>query len=358
MKTSKNISKGAVLLCLLWVFLLAVHPLPAAAAEELIIDYAFSENAGFINASHGIDHDGPPNDTAEALLVVPVIPDPGFEGYLEGFLWGENIGWVKLGLGDTPYSNPPRTDSWGVNITDTVPPGPGSPGRRFLSGRAWSETSGWIVFDLPVDTSYDVYRPILDLDNGDLSGTVWSENLGWIRLRGGVYSGNDLFGLGTPPAIVAAGGGGVSEGDCQVTFRIELNKPPMRTTQVDIDYTTTDGTASGGTDCTGGADYITESGSSPVDPATISGPAEDQYDVVVDLCNDRQEESDETFSFDLSNAKLIYGTIEIALDIDLDTVGANLQDDDYPLDVSVIGGGSVTSTGRPDPMVYCGPSGA
>jgi len=59
--------------------------------------------------------------------------------FLEGFVWGENVGWINVGDGTptngTDYANVNGTD-FGVNVL----------GDNDLDGFAWGENIGWINF--------------------------------------------------------------------------------------------------------------------------------------------------------------------------------------------------------------------
>jgi len=86
--------------------------------------------------------------------------------FLSGYVWSENLGWIKLGNGNGPYANTSASD-WGVNIDAGA-----------LSGYAWSETAGWISFSTAQASAS------IDRQTGLFSGYAWSENLGWIHLGG------------------------------------------------------------------------------------------------------------------------------------------------------------------------------
>ncbi|MFO0830813.1 MAG: hypothetical protein U0637_03110 [Phycisphaerales bacterium] len=121
---------------------------------------SWSENCGWMNW-----HDaGPaPGDQGAVLHLSG--------GFLSGFVWCENIGWVGLGAGDGPYANT-SGDNAGVNV---------DPGSGVLTGLAWGENVGWINFgggalaEPPVPAR-------LDIDAMRLRGYAWGENIGWINL--------------------------------------------------------------------------------------------------------------------------------------------------------------------------------
>lgn len=132
--------------CLAVVGLL-VNPAAFAAGISASGQYAWSENAGWLNfnATNGN---------------VQVYPD-----HLEGFVWAENLGWIRLGShsggGAYTYANTSNT-TYGVNHD----------GHGQLSGYAWSENAGWIHFQgVTIDA------------NGLFDGHAWGENVGYIHFR-------------------------------------------------------------------------------------------------------------------------------------------------------------------------------
>jgi hypothetical protein len=94
--------------------------------------------------------------------------------HLEGFAWGENIGWIKLGIHQSENGCDPHhyqnTDhyNWGVNRNGNL-----------LSGYAWSKNVGWFNFAPQCDGCEPV---TLNKDTGEFKGYVWSERAGWIQL--------------------------------------------------------------------------------------------------------------------------------------------------------------------------------
>lgn len=165
--------------------LLAAGPL--FAAEIHTTDkYAWSETAGWINhrATHG---------------QVQVFSD-----HLEGFAWGEGIGWVKLGShsggGTHSYANTGAAD-WGVNRDEA--------GK--LSGYGWSETSGWVNF-------HPTHGQVaIDIATGRFSGYAWGEGIGWVHFA------NDLpeYRVALEPlalAVQAGVGGSASGGGSFIPF--------------------------------------------------------------------------------------------------------------------------------------------
>ncbi len=90
----------------------------------------------------------------------------GANGYISGYVWAENVGWIKLGSGTGPYANSDATN-WGVNMDAS--------GK--LSGYAWSSHVGWINFS-PTHGGVTVSTV-----NGRFDGYAWGENIGWIRFQ-------------------------------------------------------------------------------------------------------------------------------------------------------------------------------
>jgi hypothetical protein len=112
--------------------------------------YAWSETAGWTNwhATHA------------CVTVAPT--------YLAGYVWAENIGWIKLGSdGGGPYNND-ASDDWGVNRNS---------GTGALSGYAWSENAGWINFN-PTHS-----QVTMDTGTGEFDGYAWAENIGYIHFQ-------------------------------------------------------------------------------------------------------------------------------------------------------------------------------
>jgi hypothetical protein len=99
---------------------------------------------------------------------VTVVED-GANGYLKGFAWAENIGWIKLGAGAGagPYANTSATD-WGVNMDAA----------GNLSGYGWSSHAGWVNFHATHG------QVTIDPATGAFDGFAWGENVGWISFKG------------------------------------------------------------------------------------------------------------------------------------------------------------------------------
>jgi hypothetical protein len=91
----------------------------------------------------------------------------GANGYLTGYVWAENVGWIKLGAGTGPYANTGAGD-WGVNMDAS----------GNLSGYAWSSHVGWINFH-PSHGQVTV-----STGTGRFDGFAWGENIGWIHFKG------------------------------------------------------------------------------------------------------------------------------------------------------------------------------
>ncbi len=94
------------------------------------------------------------------------VVSAGADGYLSGYVWAENIGWIKLGSGTGLYANNGFTE-WGVNMDAS--------GK--LSGYAWSSQTGWINFH----SSHG--QVTVNTTTGRFDGYAWGENIGWIHFR-------------------------------------------------------------------------------------------------------------------------------------------------------------------------------
>jgi hypothetical protein len=122
--------------------------------------YSYSENCGWMNwrdsgspaASQGVDV---------------------HSTYLTGFIWCENIGYIRTGNGPAAgpeYANADASDA-GVNIDAS----------GNLSGLGWGENVGWINFSGgAMATPPNPAR--LDKGAARLRGYAWGENIGWINL--------------------------------------------------------------------------------------------------------------------------------------------------------------------------------
>ncbi|OGO29078.1 MAG: hypothetical protein A2Z16_16660 [Chloroflexi bacterium RBG_16_54_18] len=117
--------------------------------------YAWNTSAGWINFK---------SPMSEATV---------YKDHLEGIIWGENIGWIRLGShvdgGAFTYANT-AADNYGVNRT---PDGK-------LSGYAWGTNVGWINFNPP--SGGVTIDPL-----GVFDGYAWGENVGWIKFKGSGY---------------------------------------------------------------------------------------------------------------------------------------------------------------------------
>lgn len=318
MTTTGRGSRRAPLLGLVAALLL-VAAARSGAAEIALSDYGWSENAGYLRASHGI------------TTAAPALVD-GASAYLKGYLWGENIGWVKLGVGSGPYVNT-STGNWGVNAT---PRSGGNPGA--LSGRAWSETTGWI--DFKPNCAGDV-QPCgggtIDWDTGNLDGYVWSENIGWLHLAGGSWTGGGrLYTVGTVPTasvtdVPGAGQPDVLERDCSMPFTVTLDKPPIRDTEVSVGFAAEEIAPPS---ALAGQDFTAATGA-----VTITGPTATSGVLAVPLLNDRSVgEGDEYLRLRLAPAAGGQYTLGVS-----EAIG-RITDDDRTLQVAVLGDGSVTSS--------------
>ena len=144
---------GAAVAYLTAALLAALSAALPAADIATSAQYAWSENAGWLNLKAT-------NGTAAV-----------YSDHLEGYAWAENLGWVRLGTatsgGSHTYTNTSNTD-YGVNRNSLT---------GALSGYAWSENAGWLNF-----ASANGGAMSADAVTGAIDGYAWSENLGWVRL--------------------------------------------------------------------------------------------------------------------------------------------------------------------------------
>jgi len=118
-------------------------------------------------------------------------------GYLSGYIWCENTGWICLGDG-TPangssYANNSATD-YGVNRNQ---------GTGKLSGYGWSENAGWVNFSPSDGGVYVSTTGILGDAGCSLGGRAWCENTGWVCFSSSVYK---VRTSAMPPAPTIAAG--------------------------------------------------------------------------------------------------------------------------------------------------------
>ncbi len=113
--------------------------------------YAWSENSGWFSFK-----------SAHAPATV-------YDDHLEGYVWAENIGFVRLGThtggGTHNYGNSSAGD-YGVN---------NSSGN--LTGYGWSENVGWINFN-PSGSQVTV-----NATTGEFDGYAWAENIGYVHFK-------------------------------------------------------------------------------------------------------------------------------------------------------------------------------
>ena len=152
-KTISLIGKfGLVLLLLAGLWCAPQSAMASTGNIDTSDKYAWSENTGWHNF----------HPTGGGVTAAEV-----FETYLTGFVWAENIGYIKLGNDSGgPYNNTNSSD-WGVNHD----------GSGNLSGYAWSENVGWINFN-PSDSQVNIGTA-----DGSFDGYAWAENIGWIHFK-------------------------------------------------------------------------------------------------------------------------------------------------------------------------------
>ena len=157
MKTTVGCRATTCLAALAWA--LAPASAPQARAGNSGTDparkHAWAENIGWLNAA--------PTNARTAT-----VRFDGDSGWLAGYVWSGNVGWIKLGSeAGGPYLNT-EAGNWGVNMA--------ADGE--LSGYAWGENIGWIRF------CQTYGKPAVNTSDGAFSGHAWGENIGWISLNG------------------------------------------------------------------------------------------------------------------------------------------------------------------------------
>lgn len=118
--------------------------------------HAWGENIGLLNFADAGDPAGSQGVFAQSE-------------YLEGYIWAENVGWIKVGAGNGPYGNASGADH-GVNL---------DPVTGHLTGYAWGENIGWVNFS---GGAIAIPPNPARIENGRFRGYAWGENIGWINL--------------------------------------------------------------------------------------------------------------------------------------------------------------------------------
>ena len=97
-----------------------------------------------------------------------------YRDHLEGYVWAENAGWIRLGTCSGYPCTHANTgpSNYGVNRDAS----------GNLSGYAWGSNIGWINFN-PSHSQVSI-----DTSTGDFDGYAWGENVGWVHFKstGGV----------------------------------------------------------------------------------------------------------------------------------------------------------------------------
>jgi len=148
-----NINKKQLLgLFLLLQYLIISFPSSAASISDSD-KHAWGENSGWYNFK--------PTSNNQVKV---------YDDHLEGYIWSEKVGWIRLGThttgGTHHYSNNSAT-TYGVNRD----------GSGNLSGYAWSENIGWINFNSAH------HQVSINATSGDFDGYAWSEKVGWIHFQ-------------------------------------------------------------------------------------------------------------------------------------------------------------------------------
>ncbi|HRJ49529.1 MAG: hypothetical protein KF787_03575 [Phycisphaeraceae bacterium] len=145
---------------------LSVGLVSSAAMAQSNVDtvnkYTWGENIGFMNWRDA-------NSALSGAAVNDTL------GYLAGYAWCENVGWLSLGSGNGRYANT-NGSNYGVNVDSAS---------GNLSGYAWGENIGWVNFSGgALATPSNPAR--FDFDERRFRGYAWGENVGWINLDHGL----------------------------------------------------------------------------------------------------------------------------------------------------------------------------
>ena len=91
------------------------------------------------------------------------------DGTLDGFAWGENIGWINFGTAPTHGAQGARYDA----------------NTHLFSGYAWGENVGWINLD---DANH---RPAAVLSDGNGDGVTDVNDISYVLFRLGNFGCHD-----------------------------------------------------------------------------------------------------------------------------------------------------------------------
>jgi hypothetical protein len=163
-----------IFLLALLLALLTIGVAYAAGNVDATNKWAYGTNIGWLNFAPA--HGG-------GVMV--------YENHLEGYVWAENVGWIRLNSNDTtggtPYYANTTKDNYGVNFDNTT---------GQLSGYAWGTNIGWINFN-PTDGGV-----MINTTTGDFSGYAWGENIGWISFSGTAQDATPYKVTTTSPTVV------------------------------------------------------------------------------------------------------------------------------------------------------------
>ena len=147
-------------LLIFFALVLVAASAPAATTITPANKFAYGANFGWIDAR---------GDTNNGAVIGEYI--------CSGYVWSADVGWIRLGDG-TPvngirYLNNSASD-YGVNHD----------GRGNLSGCAWGQNIGWVIFtnSTAAGPLAAALQPRVSLLTGKLSGYAYSANCGWISL--------------------------------------------------------------------------------------------------------------------------------------------------------------------------------
>ncbi|MYI20567.1 MAG: hypothetical protein F4121_10975, partial [Acidimicrobiia bacterium] len=185
-----------------------------------------------------------------------------------------------------------------VSVDYTTVSGTGATGAT--EGDDFTATSGTLRIDAG-QRSGTVTVPILDdaLDEDDETFTLQlsSEQNATLDTNAGDHTATGTITDNDADAELSVENARATEGGT-VTFTVTLD--PVKATDVDVSYSTSNGSATGGTACTGDADYVQTSG-------TLTIPAQGTTETItVETCTDSIDESDEeTFKLRLTSSDAV-----------------------------------------------------
>ena len=232
-----------------------------------------------------------------------------YDDHLEGYIWAENIGWIRLGTyesgGAHTYANTSAAD-WGVNHSAGA-----------LSGYGWSGNAGWVNFS-PTHGGVTV-----DPATGVFDGYAWSENLGWIHFQ----NASPAYGVAcdcVPPTVTVAAVDvtQANAGQTSYTFTVEYTDSDNG---VDVSSIDTGDVSVAGATVTGASPNTTVDGSPITVTYTILPPGGywddgDNGNYTIALAANQVADANTPPAYVAANASL--ATFNVSMDTTAPTAGA------------------------------------